>query len=361
MTEPKVPESSALRFWRKHRVKLGISLVFAAAFAWTLKRGGLPLLPPRAAFDRVSIPMCIAYVALLVAWTAVRAARWRHLLRPVDPDIPLRRIVAVSYISFAAILIMPLRAGEVVRPFMIRQKSKVSFAAATGTVGAERIIDGLVLTTLLGICIQLSHPLDPLPDHIGKLQIPVATVPFYAYLALTGFVLAFVLMSLFCWRPAIGRGLVEHTLGIVSKSLAAKVSDFVATTADGLKFLPSVRHLAPFLFETGLYWGLNGFAMWVLARGCGIESITLVEAFVILGVLGVGIVVPAGPGLFGAFQASTYAGMAMYFHDDVVLGAGAVFVFLLYAIQCVFTPLAAALFMVFDRSAAREAIEAESA
>jgi uncharacterized membrane protein YbhN (UPF0104 family) len=101
--------------------------------------------------------------------------------------------------------------------------------------------------------------------------------------------------------------------------------------------------------------------MWVLARGCGIDSITLVQAFVILGVLGVGIVVPAGPGLFGAFQASTYAGLAMFFHDDVVLGAGAAYVFLVYVIQCIWTLLTAALFMVVDRSAAREAIEAESA
>ena len=47
--------------------------------------------------------------------------------------------------------------------------------------------------------------------------------------------------------------------------------------------------------------------MWILARGCGIENISIVQAFVVMGVLGVGILVPAGPGLFGAFQASTYA------------------------------------------------------
>jgi len=361
MAEPvPVSEGSIRRFWRKHRVKLGVSLVIAAAFAWTLKRGGLPLLPPRDAMERVSIPLCLAYTALLVAWSAVRAARWRHLLRPVDPDIPLRRVVAVSFISFAAVLVMPLRAGEVVRPYMIRQKGKLSFAAAAGTVGAERVIDGLVLTLVLGICIQISHPLDPLPDHIGKLQIPVAAVPFSAYLALSGFVLAFALMSVFCWRPVIGRLAVEHTIGILSKRAAAKVSDFVATAAEGLRFLPSMRHMGLFLFETAIYWGLSGISMWVLGRACGMESMTLVQAFVVLGVLGVGIVVPAGPGLFGAFQASTYAGLAMYLRDDVVLGAGAAYVFLLYVIQCIWILLAAAFFMVVDRSAARDAMEAQS-
>jgi hypothetical protein len=269
--------------------------------------------------------------------------------------------LAVSFIGFAAILIMPLRAGEFVRPYMIRQKGKISIAAASGTIAAERIIDGLGLTIVLAICMQLAHPLSPLPDHIGRLPIPVAAVPFYAYVALAGFVAAFVLMAVFYWRPALGRVLVERSLGLVSKNAGHKAADFVARTADGLKFLPSVRHLAPFLAETAVYLGLNALGIWVLARGCGIETISYVQSCVVMGVLGLGILVPAGPGLFGAFQASTYAALAMYFHDDVVLGAGTVFVFLLYAISGLWHLVAAGFFLVVDRDAAREVLEAEVA
>jgi glycosyltransferase 2 family protein len=347
-------------FWHKHGVKLAVSVVIAAAFAWTLERGGLPLIPPSSAFQNVSVSSCVWYMVTLVFWHALRAARWRHLLAPIA-EVPLRRVIAVSWIGFAAILLMPLRAGEFVRPYMIRQKGKVSIAAATGTVGAERIIDGLYLTMLLGLCMQLTRPLDPLPDHIGKLQIPVAMVPFYAYFALLGFLGAFALMALFYWRPRLGHKLVETTLGILSKRVAEKAADFVGRTADGLKFLPSLRYFGPFLFETSLYWLANGFGMWILARGCGIESISIVQAFVVMGVLGVGILVPAGPGLFGAFQASTYAALAMYFHDDVVLGPGVVFVFLLYVFQFSWHVLTAGFFLLIDRDAAREVIEAETA
>lgn len=353
--------ASAASFWRQQRLKLGVSVLIAGAFAWTLKRGGLPLLPAKDALARVSISLCALYVVLLVAWNLIRAARWRHLLYPIAGDIALRRVVAVSCIGFAAILVMPLRAGEVVRPYMIRQKGKISMAAATGTVGAERIIDGLVLTLLLGACLQLAHPLSPLPDHIGKLQIPVAAVPFYAYLALAGFVAAFGLMGLFYWRPSIGRLVVGRTLGLFSKQAARTAGDFVARTADGLKFLPSLRHLGPFLAETILYWGLNACSMWVLARACGIDALTFTQACVVMGVLGVGIVVPAGPGLFGAFQASTYAALAMYFQDEVVVGPGAVFVFLLYVIQCTWHLVSAGVFLIVERNAARQVIEAESA
>jgi hypothetical protein len=354
-TSPPLTQS----FWRKHGLKLAVSIVVAAAFVWTFRRGGLPLIPPAAALQKVELSTYAEYVALLITVHLIRATRWRHLLSPIA-EVPLRRVVAVSWIGFLAILIMPLRAGEFVRPYLIRQKGKVSVAAATGTIGAERIIDGLFLTLLLGLCMQIAHPLSPLPDHIGKLQIPVAAVPAYAYMSLAGFLFAFAFMGLFYWRPVIGHKVVEKTLGLISPRIAAKAGDFVARTVDGLKFLPNLRHFGPFLIETALYWGINGFGMWLLARGSGIESITIPQAFVVMGVLGVGILVPAGPGLFGAFQASTYAGLAMYFHDDVILGPGSVFVFLLYVIQIVWHVLTASFFLLIDRDAARQVIEAET-
>src|SRR5262245_2970839 len=149
-----------------------------------MKRGGLPLLPSNEALARVNVSYVVVYVMIIVTMHVIRAARWRHLLTPIAGAIPLRRIMAVSFIGFAAILVLPLRTGEIVRPYMIRQRGKVSMAAATGTIAAERIIDGLCLTILLGVCMQLAPPQSPLPDHIGKLPIPVAAVPFYAYLAL---------------------------------------------------------------------------------------------------------------------------------------------------------------------------------
>jgi glycosyltransferase 2 family protein len=360
MTDGPAPSAPQKGFFRRHGVKLVVSLVIAAAFAWTLERGGLPLVPPRESFGKVRVGSCLLFLALFVVWHTIRATRWRLLLAPLA-EVPLRRVLAVSWIGFAAILLMPLRAGEFVRPYMIRQRGKVSVAAATGTIGAERIIDGLFLTIMLGICLQIAHPLSPLPDHIGKLQIPVAAVPFYAYLSLAGFLSAFTLMGLFYLRPALGRRVVGASLGLVSQRLADKVADFVERTAEGLKFLPDARYFVPFLLETAIYWGMNAVSVWVLAKGCGIESMTLVEACVVMGVVGIGILVPAGPGLFGAFQASAYAGLAMYFKDDVVLGPGAVFVFLLYVIMCLWHLVTAGFFLLVDRNAAREVVEAEMA
>ncbi|HEY3593035.1 MAG TPA: lysylphosphatidylglycerol synthase transmembrane domain-containing protein, partial [Polyangiaceae bacterium] len=155
--EVAIPDKPAQAFWRRHGLKLVVSLIIAVAFALTLRRGGLPIIPPAEALRRVDIESVVIYLALCIVWNTVRATRWRHLLAPIA-HVPLRRIVAVSWIGYAAILVLPLRAGEIVRPYMMRQKGRISMAAATGTVGAERIIDGLFITLLLGVGLQLARP-----------------------------------------------------------------------------------------------------------------------------------------------------------------------------------------------------------
>ena len=49
--------------------------------------------------------------------------------------------------------------------------------------------------------------------------------------------------------------------------------------------------------------------------------------------VGIGILVPSGPGYFGAFQLSTYAALAMYVSESTLRASGAAFVFLLYVSQ----------------------------
>ena len=94
---------------------------------------------------------------------------------------------------------------------------------------------------------------------------------------------------------------------------------------------------------------INIAGMWLLAIGTGLDGMTLSEAAVTQGCIGIGILVPAGPGFFGAFQLSTYMALAMFFPEDTLRGPGAAFVFLLYTTQLVLFLLAAAFGFFLDR------------
>lgn len=325
-------EDPRARFWERHGIKLGLSILLGVGIAWVLARGGLPLVPPRAAFAELKAWTVPAYVASLAVLHYLRAVRWRHLLRPVG-QVSDRSVVAVSWIAFAAIMISPLRSGEIVRPYLITKRGSVRLWEATGTVGAERVIDGLFLSIILFAALQLSTPLSPLPDHVGDLPVPAAAVPRAAYGALALFGCAFAAMGIFFFARDFARRVTLAVGAVISRRLALRLAGIVERVADGLRFLPSIRLLGPFLFETALYWGINAVGVWLLAWGVGLTGVTLAQAAVTIGCIGIGILVPAGPGFFGAFQLSTYMSLAMFFPEAVLRGPGAAFVFLLYVCQ----------------------------
>ncbi len=318
--------------------KLAISLLLALGFVWVLNRGGLPIVPDRAAFAGVAWWALPGYALLCSVGMFLRTYRWVYLLRPIAEDISAKKVLGSGLVGFAAIFVAPLRMGEVARPWLISREGKIGFLQATGSVAAERIIDGLTLTLLLVGSLLLSTPLSPLPDHVGKLAVPVASLPVAAYSTCLLFGTALLVMIAFYrWRLTMHR-ILRSLVGLVSERLAEWSMLRIDRLSDGLRFLRS-RQAGAFFRDTVLYWAAVLSATWVLLRGCGVPA-GAAEAGVILGVVGIGSLIPSGPGFFGTFQLATYAGLAMFFQEGLVLGAGAAFAFLSYSTQLALTVVA---------------------
>jgi uncharacterized membrane protein YbhN (UPF0104 family) len=316
--------------------KLAVSLLIASGFFWVLRRGGLPMFPASSAFARTAWwPVC-GYVALYCMGAFLRTGRWIYLLRPMQPALSGRRVFGIGLLGFTAILFAPLRMGEVVRPWLLAQDGEVSFLQGTGTVAAERIVDGLTLTLILVTSLLIATPLAPLPEHVGKLPLPVSAVPRAATAALLFFAAAFIAMAIFYFWRARARRIVRAVLGPLSPGLADWVAGRVEKLADGLAFLPSRRYAGAFLRDTLLYWTVSSLSTWLLLRACG-ASASLAEACVTMGIMGIGTLIPSGPGFFGAYQLSAYCGLAMFFPESIVLSSGAVFTFVSYTTQILIT------------------------
>lgn len=372
-TNPRLSTLSAPHdggFVRRHAGKLVASAIITASLIFTLQKGGLKLVPEGGNFAHVRWWSVPAYAATLVAMSYFRAVRWRFLLRSIA-EIPRRRILAVSWIGFGAILIMPFRLGEFVRPFMIREKGKVSMTAATGTVVAERVVDGLFLSTILAVALFTVPHVDPLPATVVGLPVSVSHVRDMGYAMLGVFSTAFIVIAVFYFARGWAHRTTLAVFGIVSRQLGEKLAGIAEKLADGLHFFGRRKDALGFFFETGLYWGLNVLGMWLLAWGCGIvhadgTAVTFGETCALMGMLGITILVPGPPGLLGVFQLGIYAGMTMYFPTSVVTGQGAAYVFLIYATQLAWTVIAALIFLVGDRtplgafSAADEIITADA-
>ncbi len=339
-------------FLRRHRDKLAASLVITFGVIYTIHKGGLKLVPEGGDFEAIrarwwTVPV---YVASLVLFNYLRSVRWRFLLRHFA-DVPKRRLLTVSFLGFAAILLMPFRLGEFVRPYLIRTQPgealrpgerPINLAAATSTIVAERIVDGFCLgTVVLSAALYFVPTVHPLPDRIApNIPVSVAFARASGYGVAAFFAAGVTTLAVFYFARAWAHRTTLAVFGLVSKPLGEKLAGLCEKFADGLHVFGRARDAFGFLWETSWYWITNAVGMWLLAWGCGIvhadgSPATLGEAFALMGMLGCAILVPGPPGLLGVFQAGIYAGMAMYYPPNIVLGPGAAYVFLLYACQVV--------------------------
>src|SRR5687767_8910858 len=90
-------------------------------------------------------PYLAAYLGLMIVSHLCRSLRWNYLLAPLGIKIPPGPLLAISSVGFMAILALPARLGELVRPGLMRKRG-ISASSALGTVAVERIIDGLMIS-----------------------------------------------------------------------------------------------------------------------------------------------------------------------------------------------------------------------
>src|SRR6185437_6159680 len=84
---------------------------------------------------------------------------------------------------------------------------------------------------------------------------------------------------------------------------AEKAGEKIRALISGFRALADRRNFSIFLVQSIVYWGSNGFGMWILARHMNLQ-ISLGATFVIMAFTGVVLTLPNSPGLVGRFHAA---------------------------------------------------------
>lgn len=336
-------------FLRRHAVKLVASVLITAGVVYAAEKGGLKLVPDGGDFRAVRWWGLAAYVPIFTAMTWFRSVRWRFLLRSIT-EVPRVRLLAVSCAGFLAILLLPFRLGELVRPYLLRTRPEdrvagrpvLTMTAATSSIVAERVLDGLFLSVVLAIALLVVPHVEPLPARVVGLPVSVAYVRRMGFAMLGVFTAALVVVAVFYAAHDWAVRATRFVIGRISPRLADKLAGIATSLADGLHVLRRGRDALGFLAETAAYWGCNIVGLWLLAVTCGVvhadgTALSFGEACALMGMMGCTVLIPGPPGLLGVFQAGLYAGMTMYLPTAIVTGPGAAFVFLLYVSQVALT------------------------
>jgi len=310
--------------WKRLLPRLVLSLMLGGLFAWLAERGGVPLVPPRAAFSQVSAWAVPGYLGSLILVHFLRASRWRFLIAPVR-RMAVSEVLWLNWIGFFAIFALPLRLGELARPALTKLRHGVPISVGFGTVAVERVMDGLITSVCVAFSL-LALPRVATTDNIAR------HLPTYGYAALALFSCAFVALGMFLWQRALATRLTEWGAGLVSPRLGRMLAQKVSNVADGLRSIGSLPLALGFLLESLAYWTINALGVWWLGRGVGLPM-GFGHAVAVMGVLAIGILLPTGPGLFGNFQLAVVACLKLFFPESTVAQQGALFVFLLYVLQ----------------------------
>ncbi len=276
------------------------------------------------------------YIVALFVIHLGRTVRWGILLEPVA-KVPFARLNAVSAVGFMALFILPFRLGEFARPYLVAERPRLRVSAALSSVVTERVVDGMFMGVML-VAALLAVPEGTPGLAILKAGGVLVSLAFAALLVL--------LVVAYRNRAAAVR-FVSSVLGVMSPRLAERAAGMLDAFIHGLRVIPSRRKLALFVVLTVGYWGINALGLALLARGFGFR-LGAVEALALLGVLVVGVMIPAGPGMVGTFQGAIVVGLALFAPPEAVATRGMAFANVVWAAQLV-QQTAFGLFFLFSR------------
>lgn len=249
--------------------------------------------------------LAISFVSgVLAMWS--RAWRWRIVLEPLGYKPSMRNSFNGVAIGYLANIGLP-RMGEVIRCTMLNQTEKIPVTQLIGTVILERVIDLMILLSLISVVIftqferfgdffkndVFGNKLDGVISVIDQLGIWLYII--ILAVLITGFLLIRWIFHRFA-----------------ENSLIKKIHTLLAGIGDGLATLFKMKKKGAFLFHTAFIW-VNYFLMtWVCVFAYApTAALKAFDGLFLMVVGGLGMTAPVQGG-FGAFHYLVEKALLLY-------------------------------------------------
>ncbi|NTV31273.1 flippase-like domain-containing protein [candidate division WWE3 bacterium] len=227
----------------------------------------------------------------------IRAFRWQIFLNAID-HVSWRKSFNVLVIGFMSNALLPLRAGEFIRAYLLNQvNEKIPTSTAFATIAGERVFDGLIVVALT---IWGASSL-PVPDWAS------ATIQFSTIL----FIFCF-----FCFL--IVAHYARQSIQIIksfSRYFPKRLNPLIYTLSDkfigGLVTLTSWKNLLLLLVLSIITWSFELIFMLLCAYSFHF-SVSLHQIALLTGLLNLGVMIPAAPGGVGTIEFINVAVLTLF-------------------------------------------------
>jgi uncharacterized protein (TIRG00374 family) len=136
-----------------------VSAVALAAVVWWASHQPAPEIPS----DSNAIAWLVGALALYVLATLVRAERWHAILKQTDIDAHRSDCYALTTVGYMGNNVLPARAGEALRVFLLDGRTGAGKRRIAGTIVAERLLDVIALVVIFVLTVYLVLEGDVLP------------------------------------------------------------------------------------------------------------------------------------------------------------------------------------------------------
>lgn len=238
------------------------------------------------------------YIPPLMAvsiWTLyARAQRWRVLLRPLGVP-PMKHLVAATNIGFMCNMILPARAGEVIRPLIVSRRENLPLGGILATILLERIFDMFMVLLMFGGAMVFV----PVSDQARNWGM--------ALMVLAGAV-ALVIVVL-RWQEELALGVVRHLTEYLPVKIGEPLRGFVAGFVKALEILGSPRD-----FLLAFAWSVWVWFVIALTNAIGLAAfhLPLRSTVIMTAIVALAVAAPGAPGFIGQFQAGCVISLGMF-------------------------------------------------
>lgn len=241
---------------------------------------------------------------LLVALTFLfRAMRWRYLVSSVK-IVKTSHLISPMMVGFMG-NILPARAGEVIRAYLLGKKENVSFSASFATIFVERLMDMLMFLLLLVGVLFFSADTFAQGDSGSNHRLMGYMIKF-GWISFIGSLGIFLFSVLLQYRNGWAMKIVSICIKPLPQKWGEKIVGMVHSFTDGLKILKDVKGFLVSLFLSFFVWASMVLTYYPLLLAFGIETELPIITSVLIISLTIGIFISLfpTPGFLGAFQAA---------------------------------------------------------
>lgn len=221
----------------------------------------------------------------------LRAVRWSVLLRPVAAEADAKALFPTVVIGYMANNVLPLRAGELVRSYLVGKQYGVRKTPVLATIAVERIFDGI---TMLGFMLVATI----FVSFTSELQ----------HLAIIAFIIFTVLligMFLLTLGGSFFDRLLQLILGPLPTSIADRVERLTESFLSGLAVFRRRRDLLAVATLSVAAWLCEASMYYLIAVGFGSdvrEVMGFGATLMTTGVANMATLIPSSPGYIGQFE-----------------------------------------------------------